>query len=178
MLPAPFDPMLVIPNSFMLLDEWDKDFSTADFLDKRGGAIKNYVDPKTKDQAWFLIDAAARTHRIDPRLLIVSLQREKGLIRRTDLKQKDMDWACGVGAWDGKRKWDERFKGFGRQIDAAARTYKNRFAGFSKGEELTLDYGETLLTPENAATYALYVYTPHTSAALLTWKIWKGFYGV
>ncbi len=177
-LPTPYSDRLVIPDSFMLLDKWDQNFSTEGFLQGRGGAIKDFVDPKTKCKAAVLIDAAARNHGIDPKILIVSLQREKGLVRRPDLKLKDMDWACGVGAWDGKRKWDERFKGFGNQIDAAARTYKNRFRGYSKGEELTLDYGALQLAPENAATYSLYVYTPHTSAALLTYKVWKGFFGV
>lgn len=177
-LPVPYSSRLVIPDSFMLLDKWDQNFSTEGFLRGRGGAIKDYVDPKTKCKASVLIDAAARNHGIDPKLLLVSLQREKSLIRRPDLKVKDMDWACGVGAWDGKRKWDERFKGFGNQIDSAARTYKNRFHGFSRGEELTLDGGATRLIPENAATYALYVYTPHVPAAKLTWVVWKGFFGV
>jgi len=177
-LPVPFSNTLVIPDSFMVPGYWDQAFSTEAFLQQRGGAIKNFVDKKTNCKASVLIDDAARNHGINPKLLIVSLQREKGLIRRSDLKQKDMDWACGVGAWDGKRKWDERFKGFGKQVDAAARTYHNRFKGFSKGEALTLDYGETELAPENAATYALYVYTPHTSASKLTWAVWKGLFGI
>lgn len=177
-LPVPFNRHLVIPDSFLLLDHWDDSFSTEAFLQHRGGAIKDYVDPKTGCKASILIDVAAKNHQIDPKLLIVSLQREKGLIRRPDLKEKDMDWACGVGAWDGKRKWDETFKGFEPQIDSCARTYHNRFRGFSEGEQLTLDYGETFLIPENAATYALYVYTPHVSAARLTWAVWKGLFGI
>ena len=177
-LPVPYTNTLVIPDSFMLLDHWDQAFSTEAFLQQRGGAIKNFVDKKSNCKASVLIDDAARNHGIDPKLLIASLQREKGLVRRPDLKQKDMDWACGVGAWDGKRKWDERYKGFERQINSCAKTYHNRFKGFSKGEVLTLDYGETELVPENAATYALYVYTPHTSAAKLTWAVWKGLFGI
>ena len=177
-LPMQFSRNLIIPDSLMLLDHWDHNFSTEAFLQQRGGAIKDYVDPKTKCRAGVLIDDAARNHGIDPRLLIVSLQREKGIIRRPDLTQKDMDWACGVGAWDGKRKWDVRFQGFDKQVDSCARTYHNRFQGFSTGEELVLDYGETRLVPENAATYALYVYTPHVFAAKLTHAVWKGLFGI
>lgn len=177
-LPVPFSTTLVIPDSLLLLDHWDENFSTEAFLQQRGGAIKDYVEPVTRCKASVLIDDAARNHGIDPRLLIVSLQREKGIIRRPDLTQKDMNWACGVGAWDGKRKWDESYKGFNKQMDSCARTYHNRFEGFSKGEEVTLDGGQTILVPENAATYALYVYTPHTSAAKLTWAVWKGLFGI
>ncbi len=176
-LPDPFDPTNVLPNSFVLLDNWDQDFSVLDFLQKRGGAIKDWKDPVTGDSAAALINRASQRHWIDPKLLLVSLQREKGIIRRKALPQKDMDWACGVGAWD-KGKWAQRYRGFAKQIDKAAETYKNRFAGFQAGEEIEVDFGKAVVTPQNAGTYALYVYTPHTSAAKLTWLVWKGFFGV
>ncbi len=176
-LPEPFHEDLVLPNSFMLLDEWDEGFSVEDFLQERGGAIKDYVHPRTGSKASSLITTAARNHNIDPKLLIVSLQREKGIIRRPQLPEKVMDWACGVGAWD-SGTWAEKYRGFDHQIDKAAETYKNRFAGFHQGEEIKVDFDKKTLVPINAATYALYVYTPHVSAALLTWKVWKGFFGV
>lgn len=177
-LPVPFKKNLVLHNSFMLLDSWDESFSAANFIEQRGGAIKKWRDPQSELTAAQLIMLASKRHYIDPRLLIVSLQREKSIIRRPNLPQKVMEWACGVGAWDGDREWDPKYKGFGRQIDSAAETYKNRFNGFTKGEEMRVDFNKAVVTPENAATYALYVYTPHIHAAQLTHVIWKGFFGV
>ena len=180
--PAEYDRDMVLPDAWVCMPEapFSWSFNVQKCLTRLGGWIGNWTDPESGESAAMSLQNAAFLRGVNPRLLIASLQREKGLIRRKDAPpKKDLDWAAGVGAYDG-RPWDKNFMGFGRQVRAMAKTYRNRFgewAGPDAPIRVNFFPMRREATPRNAGTWSLLRYTPHDSASLLTWKIMRFFYG-
>ncbi|MCD4761892.1 hypothetical protein K8R32_02935 [bacterium] len=56
---------------------------------------------------------------INPKLLLVLLQKEQSLIEETDPTQRQLDWATGYGGPDGGG-CNSRWEGIGKQINSAA----------------------------------------------------------
>jgi hypothetical protein len=169
----------VLPDAWVCASgrEFAWSFNVQGCLNRLGGWIRDYRDPETGESAALSISTAAYVHGVNPRLLVASLQREKGLIRTKKAPpQKDLDWAAGVGAYD-SAPWDKRFKGFGTQIRAMARTYRNRFDEWEPGKTIRVNFvPRRTARPWNAGTWSLLRYTPHDSASLLTWKILRFFF--
>lgn len=178
--PAEYDRDLTLPDLWVCTPEreFSWSFNTQDCLTRLGGWIAKWTDPVSGQSAAQSIATSAYIYGVNPRLLVASLQREKGLIRtKTAPEQKDLDWAAGVGAYDG-RPWDEKYKGFGRQVRSMAATYRNRFDEYEEGKSLRINFPpfRRMATPKNAGTWALLKYTPHDSASLLTYKIMRFFF--
>ncbi len=126
---------------------------------------------------------AARTHEINPVLLLARLQVEKSLISKTVWPgDRTMDYALGCGAFD-DRTWLTGVKGLEKQLDCAAEilsmNYKNADALVSQwqpGVTKTSEDGHSI-TPANNATAALYAYTPwvygdnHKGGNWLAWSV-------
>lgn len=116
---------------------------------------------------------AAQQHVINPRFLLVLLQKEQSAIEDTSLTQKQLDWATGYGVCDDCSLNDaglSRWQGFGKQVNSAAAQFTEGYMAdiqekgvTSKvyGPNLSVKIDDTIVTPKNAATAALYAYTPH-----------------
>lgn len=127
-------------------------------------------------------------YNINAKLLLVSLQREQGLISRDVAPLKGvLDRALGFGCTDsGDMK---QFYGFELQCRKAVSVYRYWFnrAPEKLGLDFKVDGGEDIVKPANCATYALYQYTPWVGDKArgkyrpdfgnkLTWLIWRRYW--
>ncbi len=105
---------------------------------------------------------------INPKLLIVLLQKEQSLITEKNPTQRQLDWACGYGCPDGQA-CNKRWEGFGKQVNSAALQFfdymKNpHHYSFRAGNNYRVTNTgrpSQMVNPQNNATAALYNYTPH-----------------
>jgi hypothetical protein len=118
---------------------------------------------------------------INPKLLLILLQKEESLIEDDSPSQTHLDWATGYGISDGMLScspFDKcyKYKGFGKQVNSAALQF---LAYVNESDNYTYKIGQSYtisntidpycttsnqtmtVTPENKATAALYNYTPH-----------------
>ncbi len=136
-----------------------------------------------------IIYRAAREHNVNPQFLLVLIQKEQSLVTDRDPSAKQLDWAAGYGICDDCSMNDPalaRWQGFGKQINSAALQFiegylldiesRGKTAGkYGPGIPITID--GTRVTPENAATAALYAYTPHLHGNenfAYLWNMWFG----
>lgn len=119
------------------------------------------------------LDIYCSTKHINPKLILVSLQREQGILKRKEKPEnKVLERALGVGCTDSGD--NTTFYGFEKQISGACNTYIRWFK-----EPLGLirvDFGKKVISPANHFTFSLYKYTPHVDAAKLTWTMWKQYW--
>lgn len=122
---------------------------------------------------------------VSPKVLLVTLQKEQSLITSEHPSLNQLDWAMGYGVCDDCSKSDpaiQRWKGFGKQVNSTALQFAEGYLAdiaavgttlgkYGPGVEVTVS-GETLI-PENAATAALYAYTPHISGNQLFYTLWN-----
>ncbi|MCL5996452.1 MAG: hypothetical protein M1546_10430 [Chloroflexi bacterium] len=133
-----------------------------EFLNGRTGALKNYVlDGKSAAQ---IVCEQSNRFGINPRLILVLLQKEQGLLGETEPSQDALDWAAGCGPG-----WDEA-KGFAYQVECAARTLRRRFDSVPLGDVVDN------VVPVNRATLALYRYNNHQQGNQDFWRIWTKYW--
>jgi D-alanyl-D-alanine carboxypeptidase len=130
-----------------------------------------------------IIHQAAFEHRINPKYIITTLQKEQSLITSISPSTNQLDWATGYGICDSCSKSDpalQKHKGFGVQVDSAAgimRWYYNNIGqNFVKktGSSYTID--DNRITPASNATGFLYTYTPHIAGNRNFWNIWQNWF--
>lgn len=156
------------------------------FLEK--GALARY---KTKDvkgvtrSAADIIANAAKEFSLNPRVILVLLQKEQSLVESTKTTQKQLDWAMGYAICDDCSKSDPRlqkYRGFGKQVHYASERIREAYlsklltngmttAGYGPGIESIID--GSALVPQNNATAALYTYTPHKQGNVNFMNIWN-----
>ncbi|PIR76733.1 MAG: hypothetical protein COU32_00600 [Candidatus Magasanikbacteria bacterium CG10_big_fil_rev_8_21_14_0_10_42_10] len=184
---APFNP------NFLLSDEelqsWES-MSRTDiqaFLDGRQSYLSTY---RTEDKngvqrlAADIIYNAAAENKINPKYVLVKLQKEQSLITAQQPTQKQLDGATGYGISDGCG-WDcatyKNNQGFGKQVDSAAaimRWYYDNVSSQSWIKRPPLSYtidGE-FITPASLATGFLYTYTPHLQGNKNFWSLWQSWF--
>lgn len=182
-----FDPNNIISDTDLV------NYSSMDL-----GAIQSFLESQTGILAWLItadvdgnlkraseiIYEAAQKYRVNPKVLLVKLQKEQSLIANPNPTQRDLDWAMGYGVCDTCRTSDEsisKLRGFGVQVDSAAwqlRAYvdnSNRY-GFLPGQTRTVS--GIAVTPYNQATASLYNYTPHIQGNLNFWRLWNRWFGI
>ena len=126
-----------------------------------------------------IIYNASQEFFINPKYLLTTLQKEQSLVKSTNIKDKDLDWATGFAVCDSCSKDDpaiQIYKGFSNQVYHAARRnrdYINNPNNFKikKGVEITID--GTKVIPQNQATTNLYIYTPHMIGNRNFFYIWS-----
>jgi hypothetical protein len=162
-LVEPFDPTFVITD-----EEFnDPGAMSCDqiqaFLNERTGVLKAYaVDGKPAAQV--ICEAAAR-FGVNPRALLVMMQKEMGLLTDPAPTEGALNWAMGCGpGWPGT-------KGFAVNVECGARTLRRNFDRPSLGQEMIEG-----ITPVNRATLALYRYTEHVEGNQDLWKIWNRYF--
>ncbi len=182
----PLTPVLAAFNpNFIISDNELTDYSSMymdeiqNFLENKGSFLANYIDPQVKITAAQAIYDAANLHQINPKYILVLLQKEQSLVEDPHPSQDQLDWATGYGICDGCKKTDakvQKYKGFTNQVDWGAggtRYYfdhPNEFK-FQVGKTYTID-GQKI-TIGNHATRALYIYTPHIHGNQNFYKIWQ-----
>lgn len=177
-----FDPNYLISNQ----DLTDKDTMTLEsiqyFLETQGGTLGRYTTTnhlgETKTAAEIIYDAA-QAYIINPKFLLVLLQKEQSLLTNPNPSEYNYNWATGYAVCDSCDVNDpavQQFKGFGKQVDRAAWRIRYYFAypekfNFHPGESKNVD-GQTVI-PYNQATANLYNYTPHIHGNYNFWKLWS-----
>lgn len=145
------------------------------FLERKGSVLAKPYKGSTPAQ---MIYDAAKRHGINPQVILTRLQCEQGLISAKTASQKQLDWALGVGAYD-SGNWNSKFKGFDKQVDGAAATYKRHYADAKKkldsGQAVNMTIDGQIVRVKNAATYAFYKYNPHFHGNKLFYDVWRGF---
>lgn len=125
------------------------------------------------------------SYRINPKYLLVLLQKEQSLVEDPNPSQRQFDWATGFAVCDSCSKDDpaiQDFKGFANQLEYAAKQHRERYliqilsrgttvSGYAPG--ITKTVSGMSITPRNNATAMLYTYTPHIHGNLNLWRIWR-----
>ncbi|MFZ2682159.1 MAG: hypothetical protein WAZ14_03645 [Patescibacteria group bacterium] len=136
-----------------------------------------------------IIWRAAKNNQINPKFLLVLLQKEQSLVEDDSPTQKQLDWAAGYAVCDDCSMSDPtlaRWKGFGKQVNSAAMQFTEGYLAdiekFGKtagkyGPGVTVNIDGESITPLNAATAAMYAYTPHLHGNAVFVAIWKRWFG-
>ncbi len=136
-----------------------------------------------------IIWRAAQQHGINPRFLLVLLQKEQSLVEDQDPTEKQYDWATGYGVCDDCSMTDagvSRWQGFGKQINSASLQFIEGYLadietyGVTAGKygtNVPVNIDGTTVVPFNAATAAMYAYTPHLHGNENFVKIWDAWFG-
>jgi hypothetical protein len=121
---------------------------------------------------------------INPKMLLVLLQKEQSLIEETSPRQSQLDWATGYGCPDGGG-CNDRWKGFGKQVNSAGLQFYDYMEnpnhyGFRPGNTYNITNTgrpDSTVTIENRATAALYNYTPHVyNGNFNFFKLWMRYF--
>jgi len=105
---------------------------------------------------------------INPKFLLVLLQKEESLIEDPAPSQAHLDWATGYGCPD-SGSCNARWQGLGKQVNSAALQFRDymdnpQLYTYKIGATYTVkntNRPDCDVTPANQATAALYNYTPH-----------------
>ncbi len=173
-----FNPNLIITDD-QLLDASMSQSRIQEFLATHAGILKSHVaaDVTGVDKpAAQIIFEAAQAAQINPKFLLVTLQKEESLIDDDTPSQVQLDWATGYGFCDKCTTTTpsiQQYKGFGKQVWNAAqlvRRYLNNLAtigvttsaiantwGVGKANTLLcldsdFNYGRQLCTPGSTIT--------------------------
>ncbi len=145
-----------------------------DYVENISTKQNNFQSPNTPvpggNSAAQIIATVARAYQINPQVILVTLQKEQGLI--TD----DWPWATeyrsamGYGCPD-TAACDTKYYGFYNQVDNAARQFKyylehpNAFNYWTGNNYIQYNpnasCGGSVVNIQNPATAALYIYTPY-----------------
>lgn len=179
-----FNPQLILSDAE--LQNWSS-MNREDvqaFLEDRRSYLAYYRAPdasSTERLASDIIYRAAVQHRINPKYLLVKLQKEQSLITDPNPTQKQIDWATGYGVCDDCTTSDpdiQKHRGFGVQVDSAAAIMRWYYDNLDKeswikraGRNYLID--GTNIQPVTLATAFLYTYTPHIHGNRNFWTLWQ-----
>ncbi len=192
---ANFNPNYIIGDAEMLDSTAMNLDDIQQFLENKGSYLANYsclnADGIVKKASEIIYDAAENNYdcdgvqlsdnptlaekqqkckkiSINPKLLLVLLQKEEGLVEDPSPKQTQLDWATGYGCFDGE-PCSLHWKGFGKQLNSAALQFYDyminpQYYTYQVGQTYTVsntNKDPMTVTPADQATAALYNYTPH-----------------
>ncbi len=180
-----FDPNYIISDlDFFNEREMDAD-AIQRFLERKGSSLSTYTDidiDGVKKRAADIIARAARTNGINPKILLVLLQKEQSLIENSSPSQYNLDWATGFARCDSCLASDPKisaYKGFVMQVEKAAwrkKYYTTNPEQFNFRAGLMRLVDGIPITPQNSSTAALYNYTPHLRGNFSFWKLWNKYF--
>ena len=158
----------IISNFQMFDDDSMTQAQIQNFLISKNSYLANYsvedyqgiVKPASQ-----IIYEAAERYGVNPKYILVTLQKEEGLIQWQGIPpQKRLDWACGYAVCDSCSMDDpkiQKYKGFGKQVDNTAGSMRfyydnaNIYGFIKKANTVNVIDGETL-NFVNQATANLY----------------------
>ena len=183
-LAAQFDP------NYLISDHEIQDATTMNredvqaFLDEKGGYIStNKFEDKDnviRDAADIIVRSATE-HSINPKYILVKLQKEQSLVTSKNPTQKQLDWATGYAICDSCSMSDPKLqknKGFGNQVDSAAAIIRWYYDNYQKEtwikrSNVAYTIDSTQVIPATLATAFLYTYTPHLLGNQNFWTLWQ-----
>lgn len=182
-----FNPDFIISDTEMQdHNSWNKT-EILNFLKKQGSYLADYITPDINGimkSAAEIIYESAQQYQVNPKFILVTLQKEQSLITNTSPSQKQLDWATGYAVCDGCWLNDPKVikhKGFAKQVDGAAgiiRWYYNNknTSSIIKQKDTPIRIDNIQVKPQSWATAFLYTYTPHLHGNQNFWKIWNTWY--
>lgn len=120
-----------------------------------------------------IIWQTAQNVGINPKFILVLIQKEQSLVEDPDPTEKQLDWAAGYAVCDDCSTTDEsiqRWSGFGKQVNSASLQFIEGYMadiendGVTQGTygpDISVEIDGEVVTPANAATASMYAYTPH-----------------
>lgn len=181
---ADFNPQYIISDSEMFDYKGWTISDIQKFLEARGSYLANYqtedLNGNIRTAAGIIYDAS-QANQVNPKYLLVTLQKEQSLITDDSPAQKQLDWATGYAVCDSCDRSDPKVakhKGFAKQVDDAAGImrwyYDNKDNNpIIKKKDSILNIDDTEVTPQSWATAFLYTYTPHLHGNQNFWRIWQ-----
>ncbi|SES97632.1 hypothetical protein SAMN04487772_10633 [[Clostridium] polysaccharolyticum] len=187
----------IMSNSALLTQSMTESEIQA-FLKQKGSILKNTISIYVKNSDGKVYDTgrdikpskviynAAKNHGINPKVLLVILQREQGLITSANASEKSraMYFAMGYGATDNGDK--VKYTGFDTQVEGVAALLKKLWIEAPASATLTVNgginhtrNGETYpgrIVVDTFSAYALYKYCPWVFYTLDTTTISGGQY--
>lgn len=157
------------------------------FLVNKKSFLSSYIaqdkNGKNKRAADIIYDAS-REYKINPKYVLVMLQKEQSLVSDPDPSERQLDFATGYSVCDSCSFTEEKvlkYKGFGKQVDAAAgimRWYYDhvKTEGWIKQPLASYAIDGIEVNPSNYATGFLYTYTPHIEGNKNFWKLWQNWF--
>ena len=180
-----FDPNYLIDDIEFVNSEGLSANAINRFLNLQTGRLATYatrdidgLDRNASDIIW----RAATLYQINPKVLIVMMQKEQSLVEDPDPSSEQLDWAMGFAVCDSCSKNDpaiQKFKGFAVQVDRAAarlRYYLDNPEEFSIQPLQPYNIDGQTITPVNQASAGLYIYTPHLPGNENFWNIWNRYF--
>jgi len=163
-------------------NSWTRD-NVQQFLDAKGSYLRLHqstdVDGLLKPAADIIYNTAL-ANQINPKFLLVTLQKEQSLITDDSPTQKQLDWATGYAVCGSCNLSDpdvQKHKGFATQVDSTASLmrwyYDNKDKSFIKKKDTPIRIDNVDVTPQSWATAFLYTYTPHLHGNKNFWRIWQ-----
>lgn len=145
-------------------------------MDVRGSDGTRYCSPiqaKSNVTAAEVISTVALACNISPKVLLVTLQKEQGIVTSTAPSSWAYSFALGFNCPDSGAGCDSSSSGFVWQVYLGARQFqvyrvKPQLFNFRAGQVANVQYstnaacGTKTVTIQNAATAGLYNYTPYT----------------
>ena len=187
-LPINVQAEILFNPSFILSDEEMTDYLSLSlpeiqfFLEEKGSSLawRSFPDylGMTRPASEIIWQAAVES-KINPKVILTTLQKEQSLIRDSSPSQNQLDKAMGYRCPD-SGSCNPKALGFGKQVDGAAwqfRQYLNNPNDwfYKVGQDYIVD--GWLITPLTKATAGLYNYTPHYSGNSRFWNLWQNYWG-
>ena len=181
-----FNPNLIITDEEMQMCSAMGVGEIQKFLEFKGSYLARHfdldIDNEYKPAAQIIFEAAQR-NKINPKFLLVTLQKEQSLITDDSPTQKQLDWATGYAVCDSCSMSDpkiQKHKGFAKQVDNAAGIirwyYENTNNGIVKKINSPVFIDNQQVIPQSWATAFLYTYTPHLHGNKNFWRIWNSWF--
>ena len=178
-----FDPQFIISDEEMQSTaNWTSN-DIQKFLQDKGSYLAILSAESINGQiktAAEIIHESAFNYQINPKFLLVTLQKEQSLITDDTPTQKQLDWATGYGVCDSCDLNSDKllkYKGFAKQVDNAAGIirwyYNNTDKSFVKKKDQNTTIDDQIIIPQSWATAFLYTYTPHLHGNKNFWRIWN-----
>jgi len=157
---ATFDPNHLITDiNFTAVDSLSQS-DVQSFLAAQSGTLGSYKaldHGGVKRSAAAIIWRAAQSWLVSPKVILVTLQKEQGLLSAAKPSAGTLAWAMGCGVPDsGSRQ--ATYEGFGKQVWYGAESLHNDGKGWYAG--ITKVCGDGTVKSADQASYALYCYTP------------------
>ncbi len=179
---ADFNPAFILSDPELVdYTSWTRN-DIQQFLNGRGSFLRNFQSTNasgTPMMAADIIYEAAQRYQINPKYILVTLQKEQSLVTDDTPSQKQLDWAAGYSVCDSCSMDDpkiQKFKGFGKQVDNAAGImrwyFQNLEKSYIKKKDVATIIDNTQVIPGSWATAFLYTYTPHLHGNRNFWRIW------
>lgn len=178
-----FNPHLIITDAELTAYDTMSVGDIQKFLEVNYSGLKSLKFPDTdgtERTSAEIIFATAREAQINPRYILVTLQKEQSLISTKRPSQKQLDWATGFGICDDCSMDDpalQKYKGFAQQVRRSANIMsfyrENAAQGWIKKANISYPIDGASITPLSNATGFLYTYTPHIAGNKNFWKLWN-----